>query len=126
MRLVGQYAIVLATALAVMAWGTSPCLYADIVAKLADHGAGCCCDCCCDPEAPPAPGTDDCPACSQYGNMHELPPVGDPVVLDPPVVDPAPLWSVRAGNRSPLDAFAVPPGRGPPLAAFSESVSLQR
>jgi hypothetical protein len=126
MRLFGQYGIVLVTAVVVMAWGTSPCLYADIVSKLADGGAGCCCDCCCDQGAPRT-DTDDCPACGENGAMHELPPVGDPVTLDPPTVD-FDTESADAGSpgRQSLEDLGAPPGQAPPLVAFGESVSHQR
>lgn len=123
MRALGQYGLVALIGLATLAWGTSPCLYADLVLAIGDVD-GCCCDCCCD--VPPRPNTDECPACSTYGNMHELPPVGDPVSLEgvDAHISTAPTESGPAGT--PSLAVIEREGDAPPGVAFRETVRLTR
>lgn len=128
LRLAGQYGLVLLIGVLVMAWGTSPCLYAELVRGAIAHGEDCCCDCCCDPSDGPTSGTDDCPACSAHGNMHEIPPVGEPIVLAPPVdafLD-VPAVQARIETEAPVTMIDTDAGRTPPRVAFRETVRLTR
>ena len=87
MRRTGAIVLTAVLSLVVLTWGTCPCLYANALAGHAEGEAPC--SCCVGDAAQAAPtesGSDDCPTCSSVGCMHELPPVGDRVALDAPVL----------------------------------------
>jgi hypothetical protein len=108
-----------------MAWGTSPCLYANLVRAVATDDARCCG--CCGEDAPVS-GTDECPACRTFGNMHEIPPMGDPVLLAPPVDAflAVPSFDELTVLDDPAEMFDATAGRAPPRVAFCDTVRLTR
>ena len=129
LRHAGQYGFVALIGLLVMAWGTSPCLYVNLVRSLA-HAEDCCCNCCCDasPDDTNERQSDDCPACQTFGNMHELPPVGEPVTLEAPAETflPASDPSSIVLTQAPITTIDTDVGLAPPRVAFCETVRLTR
>lgn len=129
-----QFGLVLCLGLVILAWGTSPCLFASMIAGAGAGGAAvedCGCGCC-EPESAPAPasrsGTDDCPVCSSIGNMHELPPVGAKVQLDAPAVATfvPPVMVATPTDADGIDRDAVEVAVEPPRVQFCSTVALLR
>ncbi len=126
-----NFAMVLCLGLVILAWGTSPCLFASMLtgdgcgADLESCGCGCCCE-----EEPQAPvsGTDECPTCSSIGNMHELVPVGAKVALDTPSISAIAIVAPVADGIEVSDASAhmTPLVLEPPRVHFCATVALLR
>ena len=126
--------------LVILAWGTSPCLFASMISGGGAFGgdvADCGCGCCSEQDAAPADtpssnapssGTDECPVCSSIGNMHELLPVGAKVALDAPVVAaaqlPIPSGAVYEAELCEAAPFEV--ALEPPRVQFCTTVALLR
>jgi len=128
LRAAGQYGLIALIGIVVMAWGTSPCLYVNLVRGL-DHVEDYCCDCCGDPASETGePRPDDCPSCQTFGNRHELPPVGEPVMLDAPAETflPVPDPNGATTTQAPLAMIDMKVSEAPPRVAFCETVCLTR
>ncbi|MDJ0975346.1 MAG: hypothetical protein QNJ98_12850 [Planctomycetota bacterium] len=137
MQRTAQLGLVLVLGLVILAWGTSPCLFASMLS--ADGGCGtavqeCSCgDCsCCEtdpaPADEPASGSDECPVCSSIGNMHELVPLGARVDLDAPAVSICvPLAAPLAPASPERPVAATDLGMlEPPRVHFCTTVALLR
>lgn len=134
MRRTFELGLVLALGLVILAWGTSPCLFAAMLsadggsAEVADCGCGCCAEA--ETPAPDAPGSgsDECPVCSSVGNMHELVPPGAKIVLVAPTASP--FLALRPSPTATPDATPLADATllalEPPRVQFCTTVALLR